>query len=149
MSDLYALLERADAIAARAHAGQTDKSGRAYISHPRRVSALCTTLKAKITALLHDTIEDTDITPEFLLQEGFPQDIVDAVLSVTHKKGEDYFDFVRRAAQNPIGREVKTADLQDNMDVRRLSPPLSLWDIDHLNKYLTAYKILTEEYPLP
>lgn len=144
MADFNELLKKADAIAAKAHKGQTDKKGADYIGHSRRVADRCEHIEAKIVALLHDTIEDTDVTPEYLLSEGFPQEILDAVLSVTKCEGEDYFDFCRRAGENPIGREVKLADLHDNMDVSRLQYPLQMVDFDRLNKYMKAFDMLTK-----
>ncbi len=89
--------------------------------HPLRVAEKCSTTSEKIVAILHDTIEDGDISPEYLLHQGCSKQIVDAVLSVTKQKGEDYEDFVKRAAMNPIGRVVKLRDIEDNMDIRRLS----------------------------
>lgn len=136
------LKQKADAIAAEKHAGQKDIAGADYIGHPRRVADRCSSVKTKIVALLHDTIEDTDVTPEYLLEQGFSQEIVDAVLSVTKRKNEDYFDFCRRAGENKIGREVKLADLHDNMDVSRLRYPLRKVDVDRLNKYMKAYDML-------
>jgi len=143
-----ALIDKALSIATRAHAGQTDKGGKPYIAHPQRVAARCTTDDARIVALLHDTIEDTRVTADYLLSEGFPQRIVDAVLSVTRCEGESYDEFIDRAARNPIGRQVKIADLLDNMDITRLPYPLSPTDLTRLNQYLKAYKRLNNE-PLP
>lgn len=124
-----------------AHAGQVDKVGMPYHLHPERVAARCSTEAETIVALLHDTIEDTDITPEYLLSIGFPQDIVDGILSVTKREGESYEDFVARAKQNPIGRMVKIHDLEDNMDIRRLET-LSDESVARLRKYLKAYHFL-------
>lgn len=135
------LLEKALNLATRAHKGQTDKSGAPYIFHSIRVANRCSTDEERIVALLHDTIEDTDITPEYLLSEGFPQSIVDAVLSVTRNEEENYEDFVKRSHLNPIGRQVKLHDLEDNMDITRLNE-LTEKDIARLNKYLKAYKYL-------
>lgn len=137
------LLEKALAIATKAHEGQTDKSGVPYILHPIRVSNRCRTDEERIVAILHDTIEDTDVTPDYLLSEGFPKNIVEAVLSVTRNEGESYEDFVIRSKQNPIGRQVKIHDLEDNMDITRLQS-LSEKDLERLNKYLKAYRVLIE-----
>jgi (p)ppGpp synthase/HD superfamily hydrolase len=115
------LLEKAALICITNHSGQTDKTGQAYFQHPMRVALRCDTTEQKIVALLHDTIEDTPVTPEYLLEHGFPQTIVDAVLSVTKRDGEIYEDFVKRAAENPIGCIVKLHDLEDNLDVFRLT----------------------------
>lgn len=141
MKDWNELYDRALRIAIRAHEGQQDKSGREYVMHPIRVAEKCKDTRAKIVALLHDTIEDTDVTIEYLRKEGFPEEIIDAVLSVTKQDGENYEDFVRRAAKNAIGREVKIADLEDNMDIRRLKE-IKEEDVARLRKYLSAWQYL-------
>lgn len=106
------LLARADAIAAAAHAGQLDKAGQPYIDHPRAVAELVREHgpNAVMAALLHDTVEDTDVTLDQLRAEGFPAEVVDAVDAVTRREGETYMDFIRRARRHPLGRVVKTAD---------------------------------------
>lgn len=137
------LLDKAAMICVTKHAGQRDKMGCAYFQHPMRVAMHCTTDAEKIVALLHDTIEDTDVTPDYLLAEGFPREIVDAVLSVTKREGESYEDFVRRASQNHIGRVVKLRDLEDNLNALRLDH----FDADmaaRYNKYLAARRFLLE-----
>lgn len=138
------LVKLAYEICAAAHAGQSDKVGMPYHLHPERVAARCSTDAETIVALLHDTIEDTCITPEYLLSKGFPQCIVDGVLSVTKREGESYEDFVARAKQNPIGRMVKIHDLEDNMDIRRLDT-LTDKDVERLRKYLKAYHFLKQD----
>ena len=137
-------MERALEIATKAHKGQVDKSGAVYIFHPIRVAELCTTEEEKIVALLHDTIEDTSVTPEYLSEQGFPRTVVDAVLGVTRRDDETYEEFVRRASLNPISKQVKIHDLEDNMDIRRLSE-VTEKDLARLNKNLRAYKYLTAE----
>ena len=137
------LLEKALVIATKAHEGQKDKAGSPYILHPIRVSNRCLTDEEKIVALLHDVIEDTNVSASDLLASGFPRNIVEAVLSVTRNEGESYEDFVIRSKQNPIGRQVKLHDLEDNMDITRLRQ-LTEKDLERLNKYLTAYRVLIE-----
>ena len=88
-----------------AHKGQVDKSGAVYIFHPIRVAERCTTEEEKIVALLHDTIEDTSVTPEYLLKQVFPRTIVDAVLGVSRRDDETYEEFVRRASLNPVSKQ--------------------------------------------
>ncbi len=141
-NELYDLALR---MAIRAHEGQRDKSGREYVMHPIRVAERCKDPKAKIVALLHDTIEDTDVTAEYLRSQGFPEEIIEGVLSVTKQEGEEgeenYEDFVLRAAKNPLGKEVKLADLEDNMDIRRLKN-ITDDDVTRLRKYLRAWHLL-------
>lgn len=143
MKDLNELYDRALRIAIHVHRKQRDKSGREYIMHPIRVAERCRDPRAKIVSLLHDTIEDTDVTAEYLRNEGFPEEIIIAVLSVTKQEGENYEDFVCRAAENAIGREVKIADLEDNMNISRLET-ISDEDVVRLRKYLKAWHYLNE-----
>ena len=128
-------------LASWKHRDQKDKAGKPYFGHIARVSNACKTPQAKIVALLHDIIEDTDVTPEQMEELGFPEYIIKAVLCLTHKEGESYEDYVKRAAKNPIAREVKIADLEDNMDVSRLEK-VSEKDLVRMDKYLRAWKYL-------
>lgn len=138
MSELFT---NALKIAVKAHKGQLDKAGAVYILHPLRVAWRCGTEDEMIVALLHDTIEDTDVTAQTLYNYGFPKCIVEAVLSVTRQKGELYQKFIERCCANPIGKNVKMHDLEDNLDIIRLSR-LHDNDVLRLNKYLLAYKYL-------
>jgi guanosine-3',5'-bis(diphosphate) 3'-pyrophosphohydrolase len=114
-------LERAIAIAAEAHAGQTDKAGAPYILHPLRVMLRVEGTAARIAAALHDLVEDTPWTLEALRAEGFSDDVVQAVDGLTRRDGEVYLDFCRRAARDPIARRVKLADIEDNLDPQRMA----------------------------
>lgn len=138
------LLDKAALICVTKHTGQRDKMGCAYFQRPMRVAMRCCTDEEKMVALLHDTIEDTDVTPEYLLAEGFPQSVVDGILSVTKRNGESYEDFVARAKQNPLGRVVKLHDLEDNLDIFRLTA-LDADMTARYNKYLAAYRFLLEK----
>lgn len=114
-------LERAIEIAARAHAGQTDKGGHPYILHPLRLMFTLKDRNEQMVAVLHDVIEDTSVTLEELSSEGFSQDILDAVIALTKKEGESRISAAKRAAENAIARVVKLADVRDNMDLSRIS----------------------------
>lgn len=138
------LLDKAALICVTKHAGPRDKMGCAYFQHPMRVAMRCRTDEEKMVALLHDTIEDTDITAEYLLAEGFPQSVVDGILSVTNREGESYEDFVARAKQNPLGRVVKLHDLEDNLDIFWLTA-LDADMTARYNKYLAARRFLLED----
>lgn len=130
-------LERAIAIAATAHAGQVDKGGAPYILHPLKVMLRMTTLEERIVAVLHDVVEDCAISLDDLRKEGFSEDVLNAIESVTKVPGESYEDFVERAAQNPIGRVVKLADLEENSDLSRIASP-SWEDLERVEKYRRA-----------
>ncbi|MBO4738990.1 MAG: HD domain-containing protein [Bacteroidales bacterium] len=134
-------LKKAEQLAREAHKDQKDKSGADYIGHPLRVSARCKSPKAKIAGLLHDTIEDTYVTPQLLKEMGFDDDIVEAVLALSRHADETYAEFIVRASQNEIAKEVKIADLEDNMDVRRLHE-ITEKDVARLRKYLHSWRYL-------
>ncbi|EXF96404.1 GTP diphosphokinase [Pseudomonas fluorescens HK44] len=130
-------LERAIAIAAAAHEGQVDKGGAPYILHPLKVMLRVSTLEERIVAVLHDVVEDSGISLDDLRQEGFSETVLAAIESVTKLPGESYELFVERAAQNPIGRVVKLADLEENSDVSRIAQP-SWEDLERIEKYRRA-----------
>lgn len=120
---LAELLDKALLIATIAHKGQSDKAGMPYILHPLAVAGRVKSIKQKIVALLHDVVEDTDLTLDDLRKEGFPEDIIAGVDSVTRRKGETYADFCLRASQNELGIDVKIADIKENLDFSRLIHP--------------------------
>lgn len=116
-------IEKAIEIAARAHAGQRDKAGAPYIFHPLRLMLAVRSDEERMTAVLHDVVEDTPLTFDDLLREGFPAAVVDAVRALTKHAGEDRIAAAHRAAANPIARAVKLADVTDNMDLGRIPAP--------------------------
>lgn len=136
-------IERAREIATEAHAGQRDKAGADYVTHPLRVAAAVEGETRKIVALLHDVVEDNPAWPLSRLEaEGFSTDILAAVDAMTRREDEDYFDFVRRAAADPLARRVKIADLRDNSDRTRLKAPITGKDEQRLAKYQTALAMI-------
>lgn len=141
--DEKALLERAIAIAVEVHRGQQDKAGTPYILHPLRLMLLMKKPPEQMAAVLHDVVEDSEWTLDRLRQEGFSYEVVAAVDALTRREGEPYDAFVRRAAQNPIARRVKLADIEDNLDIRRLGP-ISEKDVERLKRYQTAWRLLVE-----
>ena len=138
------LIETSLQIALRAYAGKTDKAGREYILHPLRVMAKMSTDLERSTALLHDVLEDSDITAEELLAEGIPAEVVEAVQCLTKREGEDYLEFVARTKQNRLARRVKIADIEDNIDVLRLSM-LGASDLERIQRYHAAWRLLQDE----
>lgn len=117
-------LNKAIEIAARAHAGQFDKSGQPYILHPLRVMLDLKDPEARIVAVLHDVIEDTPVTLSQIKAAGFDERIIAALELVTHRREEcDYPEYIRRIrdSKNKIALQVKLADLKDNEDPARMS----------------------------
>lgn len=115
------IFETALAIAVKAHTGQVDKNGMPYILHPIAVAQKVDTLELKTIAILHDTIEDTDVTADYLLKQGIPQHIVAVVKLLSKPKGEPYANYLQRVKENPLAKAVKLADLSHNTDPERAS----------------------------
>ena len=142
-----AMLEAAIRIASQAHAGQRDKEGLPYITHPLRVMSRVQGAEAQVVAVLHDVVEDTATTFDDLRAAGLPDDpILDALRLVTHAKEEPYAECVIRCKPNPIARAVKLADLEDNSRLDRsiLRPHLIARDLARLHRYVLSYKFLTD-----
>lgn len=130
-------LERAIAIAVKAHAGQIDRAGRPYILHPLRMMMRLDDASAQIVAILHDVIEDSPIGLDDLRNEGFDETIIKAIDCLTRRPDEPYEAFIARGAPNALARQVKLIDLEDNMDIRRLDV-LTSADFERLQRYQNA-----------
>ena len=142
---LKIILDRAKEIARAAHEGQVDKAGKPYIEHPLRVMKMGKSMEEKIAGVLHDVVEDSEWTFEMLEKEGVPKDVMDALRCVTKlSEDEDYDHFIARVKTNPLAVKVKLNDLKDNMDITRLEE-VTEKDLARLNKYIRAYRQLTEE----
>ena len=135
--------KKAMIIAYNAHHGQVDKSGVPYIFHPIHVAEQMETEEECIVALLHDTVEDTNITFE-VLEKEFSATVIEALKLLTHDESIDYFDYVRKLKNNPIAKKVKLADLYHNSDITRMENPTEK-DWKRKEKYHKAILILLEE----
>lgn len=113
------LTNEAMKIAYRAHHGQVDKGGIPYIFHPFHLAEQMTDEYTTCVALLHDVVEDTDVTLE-ALSAVFPAEVVEAVALLTHRPGDDYLQYAAAIRENPIARAVKLADIAHNSDTTRL-----------------------------
>lgn len=113
------VFEKALMIAIQAHSGQTDKQGKPYILHPLAVASQLDSLELKTIALLHDTIEDSWVSKEFLLENGIPEELVEVIALLTKPKDMPYEDYLRRVKTNPMALAVKKADLAHNTSSER------------------------------
>lgn len=142
------LTNKAMKLCYEAHMGQTDKSGLPYVFHPFHVAEQMQDEYTTAAALLHDTLEDTWVTPDYLRKEGFPEKVVEALILLTHDPAEPYMDYVRRIKKNPLARAVKMADLAHNADLSRLESA-GEGDMEkarrRAEKYRKAMEILTTE----
>ena len=137
----YSYLDRAIELAKQHHEGQTDKAGKPYIEHPLRLMNQVESEDEKIVAVLHDIVEDTDMSLDDLRDEGFSEAVISAIECVTKQDGEDYDSFIERISFNPLAVKVKLADLEDNMDLTRL-PEVTEKDLERVEKYKSAKEIL-------
>lgn len=142
--DLKEQLKRAMYIAIKAHEKQLDRNNQPYIGHPLRVMEAGKTLEEKIVGVLHDLIEDTKITLTNLSNEGFSDNIIDAVHALSKLDNEKYDHYIQRVQKNDLAVRVKLNDLTDNMDLRRLEE-LTDEDVTRMRKYLNAYNQLTNK----
>lgn len=136
-----ATLEAAIHLAVEAHTGQLDRNGQPYILHPLRVMFRLRTEVLQIVGILHDVVEDSTYTFDDLREMGYPEKIIHALDCLTKREGENYEDFVARSQSDPIACEVKLADLEDNMDVRRM-PRITEKEAAKLDRYRQAWEKL-------
>lgn len=126
------------------HKDQVDKTGIPYPFHPFHVAESMTDEATCCVALLHDIIEDADVTPEDLYEAGFTKEIVEAILTMTHDKSVPYMEYVARIKTNPIAKAVKIADLKHNLDLSRLDAVTDK-DVKRMEKYRRALALLQKE----
>lgn len=143
--NLENLYEKAVMIAQEAHKGQMDKGGNPYIEHPLHVASQVETLELKMIAVLHDTLEDSSLTAADLVEAGLPEEVVEAIVVLTHEDGneEAYLDYIRRVAGNKLAARVKKEDLKHNMDMSRIQSPTEK-DRKRCAKYKKALRLLEE-----
>ena len=138
-------------IAYKQHHGAKDKAGLPYIFHPYHLAeqmgddeyAIC-------TALLHDVVEDTNMTFKDLAQKGFPEEVITALKCLTHEEGVSYLGaYIEGIKANPLARKVKLADLEHNLDSTRLPPAKDEYERanreQHVKKYQAAKAFLEQE----
>lgn len=113
------LTRLASKIAYKAHEGQTDKAGVPYIFHPIHIAEQMDSEASCVVALLHDVIEDSDITLE-ILSKYFSDDIIAALRVLTKKENDDYVMYIKRVKTNKLATKVKIKDLEHNRDLTRL-----------------------------
>lgn len=138
------LTNKAMQIAYAAHHGQVDKGGLPYIFHPYHLAEAMEDEVSCCAALLHDVVEDTDLTMEQLAEE-FPSAVIDVLQLLTHREDVPYFDYVQAIKANPIAVKIKLADIAHNADQTRCTN-LSQAQLAYFrDKYARAISILTEE----
>ena len=129
-------------IVTRVFSQKTDKGGFPYIIHLLKVYSNVSDYIEKVCALLHDVVEDTDITYDDLRDVGYSEDIIEILTILTKVKGEDYRDYIDRIinSKNIHAMNIKLADLRHNMDSGRIKNPTPN-DYERITKrYEPAYE---------
>ena len=137
------LTKKALKLCFEAHKEQVDKSGMPYVFHPFHLAEQMTEEATTVVALLHDVVEDTDISFENLEIQGFSDEILNALKLLTHDKSIPYMDYVAEIKKNIIATKVKLADLKHNSDLTRLSV-VDEKTLNRKKKYEKAIKFLEE-----
>lgn len=138
------MLGTAIALASKVHENQRDKGGKPYILHPLRLMMRLRSDDEELMsiAVLHDVVEDSDVTLEDLTKMGFSSRVTDALDLLTHKKGDSYEVYIRKIGTSRDATLVKLEDLRDNSDITRLKG-LSEKDHARLMKYNKSFVYLT------
>ncbi len=135
------MIKRAMNLAYKAHLGRLDKNGYPYIAHPLHLAETMKDEKSTIVALLHDVVEDTDVTFSDIEVLGFDKEVIVALRILTHDKNVDYMDYIKSIKSNTLAKVVKIADLKHNSDLSRLAKVNSK-DLDRAEKYKKALEFL-------
>ncbi len=136
-----AMTKKAMKICFEAHKEQKDKTGLPYVFHPFHLAEQMNDEITATVALLHDVAEDTDITLENLRNEGFCDEVIDALTLLTHDPKVPYMDYVEKIKNNTVATAVKLADLTHNSDLTRFDT-ISDFDLKRKEKYKEAINIL-------
>ena len=137
------LTKQALKLCFEAHKEQTDKSGMPYVFHPFHLAEQMTDEATTVVALLHDVVEDTELTFEDIEKQGFGEEIISALKLLTHNDDTPYMDYVTKIKNNKIAIVVKLADLKHNSDLTRLDI-VDEKALKRKEKYEKAIKLLEE-----
>lgn len=134
-------------LAIKMHEGQVYQLGKPYIDHLFRVGFRGKSISEMKVGILHDIIEDTDMTLSELKRTGLlSNEEIDAIDHLTRKEGETYFDYINKVSKNELATRVKLNDLRDNLDLTRFDE-VKEEHLSLLNRYLKAYDILRANIP--
>ncbi|MBO4667966.1 MAG: GTP pyrophosphokinase [Bacilli bacterium] len=134
-------------IVTRVFSDKTDKGGFPYVIHLLKVYSGVSEYIEKVCALLHDIIEDTDVSYDDLRKVGYSEEIIDILTILTKLKGEDHRDYINRiiSSNNYHAMNIKLADLRHNMDSGRIKNPTPN-DYERITKrYEPAYEKISNK----
>ncbi len=134
------MLSKAILIATNAHHGQFDRGGNPYILHPLKVLHYLNSNDEELMciAILHDVIEDSDVTYKDLVNAGMSVRVIAGVKALTKVPGQTYEEYKQEVFDNIDAMQVKQKDLRHNTDIRRLKG-VTEKDIARMVKYQTFY----------
>lgn len=135
------MTNKAMQIAYEAHYGQKDLAGAPYIFHPIHLAEQMDDEDSVCVALLHDVVEDTEMSLDELKAKGFSDRVLTAIGMLTHDKSVPYMEYIRNISRNPLARKVKLADLNHNSDLSRL-PEINDKALRRLKQYRVAIELL-------
>lgn len=135
------MYQKAINLITKYHNDQVDKGGNPYKDHLYYVADSCESEQTKLVALLHDILEDTSCTPEELYDNGFSSEIVEAIITLSKNYSTSYGQYLKNIKENNLAKEVKIADLKNNMDLSRLKN-IKEKDIKRNKKYKEALLFL-------
>lgn len=138
-----ALTKKALKLCFDTHKDQVDKTGLPYVFHPFHLAEQMDDEISTVCALLHDVVEDSDMTFDRLAEMGFPAPVIEVLKLLTHEEGIPYMDYVREIKKNPVATKVKIADLTHNSDLSRLDE-VDEWAIKRNEKYKEALLLLNK-----
>ena len=136
------LTRLASKIAYKAHEGQVDKAGVPYIFHPIHIAEQMDTEESCIVALLHDVVEDSDITIDYL-SKYFSEEVMAALKILTKNENDDYVEYIKRVKTNKLATKLKLKDLKHNSDLTRLDI-VTDEDRERSTKYINAIRYLED-----
>lgn len=125
------------------HKEQKDKTGLPYVFHPFYLATQMDDEYTTVCALLHDVVEDSDVTFEDLINDGYPMEVIEALKLLTHNSEDDYFEYVRKICTNELAVKVKIADLKHNSDLSRLDV-IDEYALKRNEKYKKALELIQE-----
>ena len=138
------LTKKAMKLCFDAHKEQVDKTGIPYVFHPFHLAEQMDDEISTVCALLHDVVEDTEMTFASLAEMGFPAVVIDVLTLLTHEDDVPYMDYVKKIGTNPIAKKVKIADLTHNSDMTRLDQ-IDEKALKRNAKYAEALRLLRDE----
>lgn len=138
------LTKRALKLCFESHKEQVDKTGLPYVFHPFHLAEQMDDEISTVCALLHDVVEDTDLTLADLAEMGFPTEVTEVLALLTHDPAVPYMDYVKEISTNPVATKVKIADLTHNSDLTRLDT-VDDYARERNQKYMKALRLLKEK----